>query len=82
MLQRLKDLFEGKRVRISHPDRRIATAEGRCKTVHPIKGSENNFDLELTNGHRYGFIPETVTEFSVEGKIGNLIVGHRKIELE
>lgn len=80
MLSQLIDLFAGKRVRITHTSERLKTVEGICKTVYPIEGATDQFDLELENGHRFGFVSEVITSNSVEGELRAFAGGQRKIQ--
>ena len=79
--QELINLFADKHVRITHTNKRVSTVEGVCKTVHPIPGDENHFDIELENGHRLGFVPEVVTANSTDGELWAFCGGRRKIEV-
>lgn len=74
-------LFAGKRVRITHTNPRVTTDEGTCKTIHTIPGSEDEFDLELEDGSRYGFVPEIITSDSVDGELRAFAGGRRKIQI-
>ena len=55
--------------------------KGICKTIHATPGQENHFDLELEDGHRFGFIPEVITSDSIDGELNALCGGRRKIQL-
>jgi hypothetical protein len=81
MLKRLSDLFIGKKVLITHTNERIKNEAGVCKNVYTIPGTVAHFDMELENGSRFGFVPEIITETSVDGKLRALAGGRRKIEI-
>lgn len=76
----LRKIFEGNPVKITHTNNSsLKDMDGVCKTFHI---TENGIDMELVNGVRIGFFPETITENSVECSMApSLIAGTRKIEL-
>ena len=80
-LAQLRKMFEGKRVRITHTNKRVGTTTGVCKAIHATPGSRKQFDLELENGHRFGFGPEVITPSSVDGELLAFAGGRRKIEV-
>ncbi|MFH1656199.1 MAG: hypothetical protein ABH956_00290 [Candidatus Nealsonbacteria bacterium] len=80
-LSELIDLFAGKFVRISHTGRHIKTFEGICRTIIATPKGMGPFDIQLEDGHRFGFIPEVVTVDSVEGDLPACNSGRRKIQL-
>ncbi len=81
MLARLISIFAGKSVRITHTNKKLGTEEGICKTVHAVPGEKDQFNIELKNGNRYGFVPEIVTSSSVDGELRAFAGGRRKVEL-
>jgi hypothetical protein len=74
-------MFAGRPVRVTHTNERLVTETGICKTIHVIPGSEDQFDMEMIDGRRYGFVPEKVTSDSVEGELRALAGGRRKIQI-
>ena len=80
MLQRLISLFAGKLVRITHTNDLIPSTESGCRTVYPVKHS-NEFEIKLKDGRRFSFIPEEITLDSVEGPLPYGTGGRRKIQV-
>ena len=81
MLERLQELFVGKRVLISHTNRWMSNFEGLCVAVHKTTGDTNHFDLELSSGMRIGFNPAVVTPNSVDGELSGFAAGRRMIRV-
>jgi len=79
-LQRLKDTFVGKRVNITHEgDTTLSDETGICKA---FRITESSVDMELTNRHRIGFIPERMTPNSIGCDMSYAVIrGRRKIQL-
>lgn len=76
-LDKLIDRFAGRPVAITHSgNSALRDGTGICKTFHL---SEGGVDMETVSGNRWGFIPDTLTETSVEGNMAKHIAGRRKI---
>lgn len=80
-LSQLVDFFAGKRVCITHTNKRLETVEGTCKTVHVVPGDADHFNMELEDGRRFGFVPEVIASDSVDGELRAWAGGRRKIQL-
>ena len=80
MLNQLVAMFAGKKVRIIHTNPRVQNVEGICHTIHQTDNA-NNFDIELIDHSRFGFVPEEITAASVDGELRAIAGGRRKIEL-
>lgn len=80
MLKKLVAFFEGKKILITHGNEYAGrrSVRGICKAVHD---SGDHFEIELKNGDRYGFLAETVTADSVEGKLEDSPLKSRKIQV-
>jgi len=78
MLKKLTDIFVGKRILITHGENIRRPVRGTCKAVHD---GGDYFEVELKNGDRYGFLAETVTADSVEGKLEDSPLKSRKIQV-
>ncbi|MFA5993431.1 MAG: hypothetical protein WC823_00565 [Parcubacteria group bacterium] len=82
MLLQLIELFAGKAICITHIDSNQSPSKGICKTAHAVSpGQREYFDIELKNGIRFGFVPDTVDATSAEGGMGSHIRGRRRFEL-
>jgi len=80
VVEHLTQIFEGKTVVITSTGNRALTdGEGICKTFHNVDGK--SVDIELTNGQRYGLVPEIISQNSIEGNLG-LISGRREIRIK
>lgn len=78
-LEGLIEMLPGESVTITHTgNSTLKDSSGVCKTVHT---TENGFDVELTNGGRWGIVPDTLTRDSIEGNIGKFVAGRRKIQI-
>lgn len=81
MILQLIDLFAGKPIYIKHIDSNQKSSQGICKTVHAVPhGQREHFDIELRNGNRYGFVPDTVDAISAEGGMDS-VKGRRRFEI-
>ncbi len=77
-IEELNALFAHKRVRITHVgNSNLLDGEGVCKEFH---ATGSGVDIELTNGARRGFIPDSLTSTTVEGYLG-VTAGRRKVEV-
>ncbi len=77
-LQKLKEIFVGKNVKITHTVNSVPKDRvGVCKNIHQTNLC---LDFELNNNSRYCLVPDTLTATYVEGEIG-MIYGRRKIEI-
>lgn len=74
MLDRLNQLFKGKVILITsvNPE---GTKEGVCKTVTAWPDHVNGFDVVMTDGSKFGFSVDEITDTSAEQK------DFRKIEI-
>jgi hypothetical protein len=82
-VKRLIRIFAGKSIQITHKGNSTllkCDEIGICKTFHNTLDSPS-IDIELTNGNRFGFIPDTITKNMAEGKVATWIAGRRKIQL-
>ncbi|MCC2630851.1 MAG: hypothetical protein K0S38_660 [Candidatus Paceibacter sp.] len=79
MLEKLKEMFVDRRVEISHSNDRLKTETGVCKNIHETPGEPGHYDLELTDGSRYGFSPVVVSADGVDGPLNAFAGGRRMI---
>lgn len=76
---RLNNIFSGKPVKITHTgNRMLSDGKGVCKEFVETEGG---VDLVLTSGARWGIVPDTLTETSVEGKLAPWLAGRRIITI-
>jgi len=80
-VENLNRIFVGKNVIITHPALPCSNGEGVCVTFHDIPRDPEHVDIELHDGSRYGFKPQNLDETSVEGPIGYLARGDRKVAI-
>ncbi len=78
MLEKLRKMFVGKRVRIIDV---LGNSEGICQDIHPTPREEDHFDIELERNQRFGFVPEVIAPDYVDGELRTLCGGRRKIEI-
>lgn len=80
VLQELERTFVGKPVKVTHTgNSSLHDIAGICKAFHM---TESGIDMELDDGQRIGFYPDTMTDNSVESNMSHaMIAGKRKIEL-
>jgi hypothetical protein len=77
---RLSPIFVGKKVTVTHTGNLSARdSSGICSAFHDTENG--SVDIELQSSQRFGFIPDVLTDDSVEGPIGSFIEGRRKIKL-
>jgi hypothetical protein len=81
VLEKLRVLFVGKKIRITHINMRMASETGVCVQVHELIGGRGGFDVELADGSRFGFIPDKVTADAAEGELRAFSGARRKFEV-
>lgn len=81
MLETLTALFNGRSIRITSTNERARAFTGVCKMVRATPGEKNRFEVELENGQRFGFVPDTVTSDWAEGEMRAFAGGRLKIQL-
>lgn len=78
-IDELNRRFAGKPVTITHTGNSVLRdGTGICKAFHRTDGG---VDMEAVCGNRWGFVPDTLTETSVEGNVARHVAGRRKIAL-
>lgn len=80
-IENLNRTFVGKNVVITHSGIHCADDSGICVAFHDIPRDPKHVDIELQDGSRYGFKPQIMDDNSVEGEIGWLASGHRKVAI-
>jgi hypothetical protein len=75
----LRRRFAGKKIKVTRTGN-DSSVTGTCCAVHPK--DEGTVEFELTRGDRFGFVPDVLTDNSVEGEYGRTGSGRRrKVEL-
>ena len=75
----LSPIFVGKRIIITHTGNTILRdLRGTCSAFYDHEGG--HMDIELDGKYLHGFIPDILTNDSVEGDVGPATAGRRKIK--
>jgi hypothetical protein len=82
MIDQLKRMFLGQRIRVSHSGNKLGQLEGYCFSLNEGRAGEHDgeYALETEEGIIL-FVPEIVTSTSVEGELRAEFGGRRKIEV-